>query len=84
MRSREPRSHIFLRTDIANTLRAIDLANSEYSAANPIAETLAYRAGFVNALRSVAVAFDIELSIAETNRLVIQNGPVSVSSMTGG
>lgn len=64
MKSTGPRSELYLRADIANVVRAIDAANAELSAALPLAEVAAYRAGFLAALRSLALAFDLDISPA--------------------
>lgn len=61
MNTRGPRSEIYLRADIANIVRAIDAANAELSAAVPLAEVAAYRAGFLAALRALALAFDLDI-----------------------
>ena len=55
-----PRSELYLRGDIANILKSIDAANAELSAALPLTEVHAYRAGFIAALRAVAFAFDVD------------------------
>lgn len=66
MRSRGPRSELYLRADIANVVQAIDAANGELSAALPTPDVAAYRAGFLAALRSLVLAFDLDVQLTST------------------
>lgn len=66
MRSRGPRSELYLRSDIANVVQAIDAANAELSVAVPGTDGAAYRAGFLAALRALVLAFDLDVQLSAT------------------
>lgn len=66
MRLSSPHTELFLRGDLVGILRAIDAANAELSAAIPVAQVAAYRAGFVCALRAVAAAVNVEREVEFT------------------
>lgn len=55
---------LYFRSDIKNTLEAIDHANRTLTRRISTPESDAYRDGFSAALESVAVAFNLELNIA--------------------
>lgn len=64
MRMNGPRTELYLRSDIACAIRAIDFTSAELSASMPIREVAIYRAGFYAALRAVSLAFDVDMSDA--------------------
>ena len=81
MRTRGPRTELYLRADIAGMVRAIDAANAELAAAIPTAQVVAYRAGFMCALRAVVAAFDLADDVTLTDRPVI--GELNVPRLSG-
>lgn len=60
MRRPGPRTELYLRGDLAGIVRGIDHANAELATAIPVAQVVAYRAGFACALRAVVAAMGLE------------------------
>lgn len=82
MRLSPPTTELWLRGDLANVLRAIDASNAELSAAIPVAQVAAYRAGFVCALRAVAAALNVDRDVEFSERPTLYD--MTVPRLPGG
>ena len=81
MRTRMPRTELYLRGDLAGIVRAIDAANAELATAIPVAQVAAYRAGFACALRAVVAACGLEDEVTLTERPALSE--LTVPRLTG-
>ena len=82
MRRPGPKTELYLRGDLAGIVHGIDVANAELALAIPAAQVVAYRAGFMCALRAVVAAMGLEDDVTLTEWPML--GELNVPRLNGG